>query len=220
MEGYMSISTVVLDFGNVVAFFSHLRAAQQLAAYGKLPAEEVAAALFGGALEDDYESGRMSTEEFVRRVRELCGVCCTDEQFRTAFADMFWPNPEVCELIPLLSPRYRLLLLSNTNDLHSRHFRRQFAEVLAHFDAVVCSHEVGVRKPDPRVFDHCLRLARARPDECVFVDDLPANVDAARALGWHGIVYRRGEDLRRRLAELGVVAAPAKAPRPQSPRLA
>jgi putative hydrolase of the HAD superfamily len=219
MDGHMSISTIVFDFGNVVAFFSHLRAAQQLAAYGKMPAEEVAAALFGGALEDDYESGRMSTADFVRRVREACGVCCTDEQFCSAFADMFWPNPEVCELVPLLKGRYKLLLLSNTNELHSRHFRRQFAGVLAHFDAVVCSHEVGVRKPDRRVFEHCLRLARARPGECVFIDDLPANVEAARACGWHGIVYRPGEDLRRRLAALGV-SAPAGPSRPQTPRLA
>ena len=118
---------------------------------------------------------------------------------------MFTPNPDVCPLPALLKPRYRLVLLSNTNDLHARQFLRQFADVLAPFDALVLSHEVHVRKPDPRIYEHCRRVAGRPAAECLFIDDLPSNVEAARACGWQGIVYRRGDDLRRALAEAGVV---------------
>ena len=134
-------------------------------------------------------------------MRARCRLTCDDERFDTAYADMFWPNPETCDLIPQLHGRYRLLLLSNTTDLHSRWFRRQFAEVLDHFDALVLSHEIGMRKPSPRIYEHCLSLAGCSASECVFVDDLPANIDAARACGWHGIVYRPGNELRRQLAD-------------------
>ena len=99
---------------------------------------------------------------------------------------------------------YRLVLLSNTNELHARQFRRQFADTLAHFDALVLSHEVGLRKPCADIYAHCHRLADCPPSQCLFIDDLPANIEAARACGWQGIVYQRGLDLRRELRKLGV----------------
>jgi putative hydrolase of the HAD superfamily len=78
---------------------------------------------------------------------------------------------------------------------------------LQHFDALVLSHEVGQRKPKPAFFDHCRRLSDCAAEECLFIDDLEANVAGARACGWQGIVYRDYEDLRARLAEFGVRVA-------------
>jgi putative hydrolase of the HAD superfamily len=58
------------------------------------------------------------------------------------------------------------------------------------FDAVVISGEVGMRKPEPRIFQHVLRLIDLSADECVFVDDLPHNVTAAVRLGFVGVLHR------------------------------
>jgi HAD superfamily hydrolase (TIGR01509 family) len=58
------------------------------------------------------------------------------------------------------------------------------------FDAVVISGEVGMRKPEPRIFEHVLRLIDLPATECVFVDDLPHNVTAAVELGFVGVVHR------------------------------
>ena len=206
----MSISTVVFDFGNVLGFFSHRKAAEQLAAYTDAAPEALQAYLFGDKLEDDFESGRLSVEGFRGMVRETFHLRCTDAQFDAAFADMFSPNPDVCPLPALLKPRYKVLLLSNTNALHASQFVRQFAGVLAPFDALVLSHEVGLRKPDPRIYEHCRRLAGRPAGECLFIDDLPTNVESARACGWQGIVYRPADDLRRRLAEGGVEVSGAR----------
>jgi glucose-1-phosphatase len=200
----MSVSTVVFDFGNVLGFFSHHKAATQLAAYTDAAPEAIQAYLFGGRLEDDFETGSLSADVFRGLVRETWRLSCDNGQFDTAFTDMFTPNAEVCALPALLKPHYRLVLLSNTNELHARQFLRQFAGVLAPFDAVVLSHEVHLRKPDPRIYKHCQRIAGRPPEELLFIDDLPTNVEAARAAGWQGIVYRRGDDLPRRLAEAGV----------------
>jgi putative hydrolase of the HAD superfamily len=201
----MSVSTVVFDFGNVLGFFSHHKAAVQLAAYSDAAPAVIQAHLFGGELEDDFESGRMSAHAFRGLLREAFGLRCDDREFDAAFADMFSPNFDVCPIPALLKPRCRLLLLSNTNELHAQQFLRQFEDVLAPFDALVLSYEVGMRKPDQRIYEHCLRVAGAPPDECLFIDDLPSNVEAARVCGWQGIVYRRGDDLRRKLAAAGVV---------------
>jgi putative hydrolase of the HAD superfamily len=56
------------------------------------------------------------------------------------------------------------------------------------FDAVVDSSEIGIRKPDPAIYQHALELLDARPQESVFLDDFAGNVDAARRLGMQGIV--------------------------------
>ncbi len=198
------IKAILFDFGNVIGHFDHRRASRRLAAYSHLPEPEVYARLFTGALHHDYESGRLTTSEFFRRAAAECRLSCAESDFGPGYADMFWPNPEVCDLIPRLKPAYRLVLVSNTNDLHVRQFREQFRGVLAHFDHQVLSHEVGARKPAPAIYAAAGEAAGCEPAQGVFIDDMPRNVAAAAALGWHGIVYLPGDDLRRRLAALGV----------------
>src|SRR6266849_709693 len=112
----MRIKTIVFDFGRVVSFFDHQLTISRLAAHGGLPPADMHAHLFGGPLEDDYESGQISTSEFLNRVREACRLSCPDEIIAAAWADIFWPNEDVCALLPRLKPRYRLLLGSNTNE--------------------------------------------------------------------------------------------------------
>jgi epoxide hydrolase-like predicted phosphatase len=69
------------------------------------------------------------------------------------------------------------------------------------FDAVIDSSEVGVRKPDPAIFQHALDgLGGVAAERSVFLDDFPGNVEAARRLGMQGVVV--GEDLDAALAEL------------------
>jgi glucose-1-phosphatase len=200
----MSIRTIVFDFGNVVGFFDHRRTTERLAAHAGIPADALHGYLFGSELEDEYESGRLTTADFLCRIRDHCRLDCPDQFVAAAWADIFWPNPAVCELLPRLRSNYRLLLGSNTNELHAGQFCRQFHEVFRNFDALVLSHQIGARKPRPEFFAHCRRLAGCAAEECLFIDDLPANVEGARACGWQGLVYRKDMDLPARLTALGI----------------
>ena len=205
----MSIKAVVFDFGNVLGFFSHLRAAKQLVPFAPdgVTAADILTFLGDSDLETAFEEGRLTTAEVLARLRRRFDLRGSDEQLERAAADMFTPNEPVCALVPLLRQQYRLVLLSNTNDLHYRHFRRQFAETLDHFHALVVSHEVGVRKPHPAVYDHARRRAGCLAGECLFIDDLPANVAAARACGWQSVLYRKDDDFRELLLRAGVLLA-------------
>lgn len=201
------MQSLVFDFGNVVGYFDYQRSAERLARHTDLSAEEIIACVRNGGLEEEYESGRISSADFLRQVRTLCRLRCSEEELISAYADIFSPNRDVCDLLPTLKSRYKLLLGSNTCELHARQFQRQFAETLRHFDHLVLSYEIGVRKPKSGFFAHCQRLADCPPAECLFIDDLPENVAGAVACGWHGIVYRGIGDLRSRLAALGVVVS-------------
>jgi putative hydrolase of the HAD superfamily len=198
------IKTIVFDFGNVIGFFSHRLSSARLAYLAGVTHEVMHAYLFGGGLEEDIDSGVISAQDLLKKVREKFTFRCGDESLELAFADMFWPNREVCELIPRLKPRYRLLLGSNTNELHTRRFRKQFIETLAHFDSLILSYEIRVCKPDARFFEHCQRLANAEPNECLFIDDMQDNVAGAQAFGWNAIQYRDYPDLIEQMSALGI----------------
>jgi putative hydrolase of the HAD superfamily len=196
------MKTIVFDFGNVIGFFDHRLVTNRLVPYAGISADGVHALLWDSQLEDDYEAGRISTREFLRRVQEAARLCCSQEELIAAYEDIFWPNPEVIDLLPRFKPRYRLLLASNTNELHARKFLAQFAEPLRLFDHLVLSHLAGARKPKAAFFEHCQCLTNCAPDECLFIDDLPANVEGAQACGWQGIRYRPCVEVHRQLMEL------------------
>ncbi|MFI6832204.1 HAD family hydrolase [Kribbella sp. NPDC050241] len=70
------------------------------------------------------------------------------------------------------------------------------------FDDIVISGEVGMRKPDQEIFLLAARRLDLKPEECVFVDDLELNVEAARALGMAGILHTSYDETRRALESL------------------
>jgi putative hydrolase of the HAD superfamily len=203
----MAVHAIIFDFGNVVGFFDHRRTSERLAPHSDLSTEALHPRLYGGELESAYDLGRISSAEFLRQARDHGRLSCSEEVIAAAWSDIFWPNAEVIALLPALKPKVRLLLGSNTNELHARHYCRQFADALRHFDSLVFSHEIGARKPDAAFFHHCQRLAGFPAEQCLFIDDLAANVAGAEACGLRGLVYTSADDLRRRLASLGVLPA-------------
>ena len=70
------------------------------------------------------------------------------------------------------------------------------------FDVVVISGEVGMRKPEPRIFEHTLGLIGLEAAECVFVDDIRHNVDAAVAVGMVAVLHRSYDETRAELETL------------------
>jgi len=198
------IKAIIFDFGNVIGYFDYRRTTRRLAHETGLPEDFWLKHVFAADLEDEYESGRITSADFLQRVRTAVALQLPDALLGEAYADIFTPNAEVCALVPQLKGRYRLLLGSNTNELHANHFRRQFADTLAHLDQLVLSHEVGARKPKAAFFQHCLKLADCAPNEAIFIDDLNRNVAGARAVGLHAVVYQGVVDLKQQLADLGV----------------
>ena len=195
----MSIKALVFDFGNVIGFFSHQRATERLLPHTRMKVGEFHQLLHEGELARQYERGIVTTHHFRATVKKAAQLECDDDYFDEAYGDIFWANDALCCLLPELAQRYPLLLLSNTNDLHSRKFRVQFAEPLSLFKHLILSHEVGQRKPSPEIYGHIVKAAGCAPRELLFVDDMPENIAAARAAGWNGIVFTSVDELKKHL---------------------
>ena len=109
------------------------------------------------------------------------------------------------QLVRELRVTHKLGILSNA-DLSLR--GRLEGEIGIHhlFDDIVCSAEVGIAKPERAIYTLAAERLGLSPGECVFVDDLDANVKAAREVGMQAVLFRvdKGDDLRAQLEALGV----------------
>ena len=202
---------LIFDFGNVVAFFDYLKACERLGPKLGLTAEAFRQRIVErgfAALLGQFESGKIGPEEFAAEVMVLSGVSLPYHEFVDAWQDIFWLNEPVARLIDRLkSAGYTLLLGSNTNILHSTHYRRQFASTLNLFDRLVLSHDVGHMKPSSEFYHACVRAAGLPAASCIFVDDLAENVDGARKAGLIGVHYIDTPALITDLTGLGVKIA-------------
>jgi epoxide hydrolase-like predicted phosphatase len=70
------------------------------------------------------------------------------------------------------------------------------------FDAVVISGDVGMRKPEPRIFLHAAELLGLEPQECVFIDDIQANITAAEQVGFTGVLHSAADHTAQQVADL------------------
>ena len=108
-------------------------------------------------------------------------------------------------LAELRAAGVRLLALSNWSAETFPVARERF-DFLAWFEEIVISGDVGVNKPDRRMFDHLTEHFGVEPPAALFIDDSSANVDAAKALGFGVIQFTDATALRRELTRLGLLA--------------
>lgn len=199
------IQTILFDLGNVIVPFEIERTYKAIQADCGLPLEEVADRIRSSGLYAVYESGQITTLDFFERFRDLLGMRCTLEEFSDIWSALFLPHTTVSEeLIVTLKQRYRLVLLSNTNELHFNWIRSRYP-ILRHFDALTLSWEVQAMKPDARIFAAAVANGQCRPEECFFTDDIPAYIEAARAYGIDAEAFTGEADLRGHLERRGLI---------------
>jgi glucose-1-phosphatase len=145
-----------------------------------------------------YETGGLSTSEFVDAIRFAAQPTqISEEQVVNAWNSIFIGMPrDRFDLLLRLRQRYQVFLLSNINDLHANwiddymvreHGIHDFQ--LLYFDGVYYSHLIRLRKPDADAFEYVLADTEIKAEDTLFIDDLTANVAAARQLGIEGIVH-------------------------------
>lgn len=120
-------------------------------------------------------------------------------------------------LADLRAAGVRLVALSNWS-AETFPFARERFDFLAWFEGIVISGEVGVNKPDPRIFDHLAEQFGIEPAAALFIDDSSANVEAAKALGFHATQFTDATALRRELVRLGLLPDTQVVPPPGGSR--
>ncbi len=202
-QGAYMIRGVIFDFGNVISSFDVGKFLAKLRGWSGLPVETLRERVYRSGLHSRFERGEVSPEEFHRLVGSMTGADVPPEAFAEGFTDIFTPIDGTQALIRELKGKYRLGLLSNTNEWHYlRHIRK--VPVFPLFDTVTLSFEVGALKPEPAIYRDALGKLSLPPEECVFIDDIGEYADGASAVGIRGIRFTGPAPLRETLAGLGV----------------
>jgi epoxide hydrolase-like predicted phosphatase len=195
------VKGVLIDWGGVLTTSLHEAISEWIVAdaidashYRDLMSELVRHAYENGADGENpihaLERGEVDVATFERdlaaKLVTLDGVPLVAEGLlRRMFAGFrpVWPMYEM-----LRAAREAGLATCLVSNSWGDHYLREGWDV--YFDQIVISGEVGMRKPEPRIFHHALGLVGLRPEECVFIDDIEANIEAARGLGMVGLHHR------------------------------
>lgn len=191
-----NIDNLIFDLGGVILTLDMPETAKRLASYGITEYNNLFRGGNVSSFFEDYEVGRISDTGFLQSLKGLTRQPVSDAELLDAWNAMLGIFPE--ERIALLSSlksKYRLFLFSNTNALHVTAFRKKYRDAYnAQFDDLFekayYSNELGMRKPNVASFQHIIAEQDLDASRTVFLDDSPANVEAAEAAGLKGIHIR------------------------------
>jgi putative hydrolase of the HAD superfamily len=187
----MKINTVIFDFGYVLSLPPQTSDYQRLAAVAGIDGKPFEEIYWGQRA--DYDRGAIDGPAYWRRIAEAAGREITPAQIDSLIAAdiAIWmrANPVMMEWVRALKGRgLKTAVLSNM-PIEISSYMRQYAPWFRDFDYVCFSAEVQLAKPEAAIFYACLEVVRARPEECLFIDDRAENVEAARALGMHALKF-------------------------------
>jgi glucose-1-phosphatase len=201
------IEVIYFDLGKVIVDFDHSRAARELSKVTPLPLSEAMAVLTDGELVAEFETGQLSSQEHYRKVCHRLQMDVSMEKFRELWGSMFLPEPLLSEpFLAALKERYRLMLLSNTNEIHFD-FVIQHYPILRMIEERLLSYEAGCMKPEARIFELAIQKAGVAPENIFFTDDRPENVEAAQQAGIQALLFQSESQLKRDMFGRGMAVA-------------
>ena len=209
----MSIEAVVSDFGGVLTtpLISSFVAFQDVSG---IPMESLGEAMQRIAERDglhplyELEKGNVSEAAFLEAIADELAAALGHRPEMHRFSEIYFealePNPPMFELMrELKADGYRMALLTN-NVREWEPLWRSMLPVDEVFELVVDSAFVRCRKPDPEIYDITLQQLGLAPERCLFVDDIEANCEGARAVGLEAVHFRDNQqaipEIRERLA--------------------
>ncbi len=201
-----SIQALIFDYGGV---FSVDRVSLTiLACYDRLlgwPSGTLAQRLLAGPAWEAASRGEISLTAYWEKVGEELEPQLPPgfARFREGPFAVEPLNPEVVDLAHQLKRRHRLALCSNALATLRADLEAEPA-LSGLFDVVIISAEVGLRKPDPRIFELTASRLGLPLAACLLIDDKPRNTIAAQAIGMPAIMFTSPEQLRQELAGRGL----------------
>lgn len=154
---------------------------------------------------DTYEEGKLSLDDYLRRVVFYKERTFSPEEFKAFMFDQSQPLPQALDLLRTLKARNRLKIAAVSNEgreLTTYRIRRFGLGSLVDFFISSCF--VHYRKPDADIYRVALDISQSEPGQVVYIDDRPMFVQVARDLGIHGIHHTAVSSTRRQLASLGL----------------
>lgn len=212
------IKNIIFDLGGVIIDIDMHQCLRQIEALGVPVQKMMEKGSSSGATVCDgmsvsgpmelYQLGKIPTDHFFAGILKYCNDGTTLQQLEDAWNSCLLTIPEErLEVIKSLRAEYNVYLLSNTNDCHWKFIEEKYFSEPGHttdvfFDRVFLSHEMHLAKPDKQIYEQVLKEIGAKGEDCLFIDDATANLDAAESCGIHTLQAIDGLNLNPNVWEL------------------
>ena len=190
------IKNIIFDLGGVILDINYQATIDAFAKLGisnfsKLYSQKSQQKLF-----DQFETGHISSEEFVTGVQQIHSIQIPDEHIIKAWNAMLkGVNKKKLDYIKSLRNQYHTILLSNTNEIHISYFEKEMSskQLLAQFkscfEKIYYSSRIGLRKPHAICFEKVLKEQQFNPKETLFIDDSTQHIEGAKNCGIKAVLF-------------------------------
>ncbi len=186
-----SIKNIIFDFGGVICNIDVKITEKRFAGLG-FKSDDGKSLAAATKLFEDIETGALGSQHFRDELKKHFILPVSDAQIDEAWNALLLDIPEPrIRLLEELRDHYRILLLSNTNEIHYlcyvEKFRKQYgyARFDELFEKAYFSYRLGLKKPSPEIFRYVLNDSMLDPSETLFIDDTLMHVEGARNAGLH-----------------------------------
>jgi putative hydrolase of the HAD superfamily len=204
----MSEKVIVFDLGKVIFDYDLDIAARALCSHSSKVSSFNSVVDFMTKNEkvlSDYEKGFISSTEFYDSIVGLLGLKnISFEKFSYIFNNIFTPNEDIIDFIQLLSQKYELAILSNTNQLHFDYLYNKYKEAFLCFKNMHLSYLMNARKPEKEIYEQVISLHNTSAENIFFTDDNDENVYSAMICGIKAFSFKNISKLKQDLMSFGI----------------
>ncbi|MGZ5191439.1 MAG: HAD family hydrolase [Flavisolibacter sp.] len=196
------IKNIIFDLGGVIINLDYSRTINEFNKLSNKPFETIFTQLQQSPVFDQFDKGTISESDFFEELKSSLHAEITMEEMVYAWNAMLLDFPlERLELLEQLKSKYRLFLLSNTNETHVKELESHLQQQHGHknlepfFEKVHYSCRMGMRKPDQEIFEFVLKENNLNKNETIFIDDSPQHVQGAMNTGIQSYYLTKGKDV-------------------------
>lgn len=196
------IKAVIFDLGGVYFINGTKKFIETISKrYFIFPAD--VAKIIDGGVGTKYRTSEIGEKEFWNYVKSQLPLKETTEKLKQLWFEGYEPIEGTVSLVKRLGKSYRVAFLSDNVRERADYIEEKF-HFCQDFETGVFSHQVGVRKPDKRIYHAVLKKLNLKPEECMFIDDKESSLKPAQELGMSTILFSSPEQTEKELRELGL----------------
>jgi HAD superfamily hydrolase (TIGR01509 family) len=206
------IKNIIFDLGGVII---NLDIPKTISEFNKLtnkPFESIYTQLHQSPIFDLFDKGQISEADFFFELNNSLDQPLTHKQLLNAWNAMLLDFPiHRLELLNQLKQRYRIFLLSNTNETHIAQFENDlyqhhgYKNLEPFFEKVYYSCRINMRKPDREIFDFVLQENTLNASETIFIDDSPQHIEGALKTGIKAHLLSKEKDIKSLIEQLNLL---------------
>jgi len=196
------INAIIFDLGGVLLDINYRLTIEAFINLGCSDFESIYTQQKQSQLFDDFETGKVSSETFRKSLQKQMEFSISNVEFDNAWNKMLLQLPEQrIELLEKLNKKFSLFLLSNTNEIHIKAFKKIISSSIGYerfencFKKVYFSSEIGNRKPNASCFEMVLSENKLSAAKTLFIDDSIQHVEGAYKIGIKTLLIESGEEL-------------------------